>query len=401
VNVSFLRTNELSEAQRFDVTEILEAVFPGESIATTVRECYFSGYQPHDQNIVIGTVDKEVAGVAIIQKRQVRLQGCIFDALTVGPVAVKPCFQGKGFSKYLLTGVDKAARYLNAALIYLVGIKNFYHQFGYFPCLSRSKVSIMLCDIGDDPEISCAKLVDWHKPQMQDAFDQLAAQNSLTSHRGQGDWRWLFEWGIRGVYFYDPVVIENRGKVIGYVTGDIKQEKWIREAVYLADAQSLRGFLAGLKMYGNYRNIDFVEVMTPLDSPLYSYLIHRGKGVFTQLISNNSGQLLKIANWKALSIILTERWNQVNRLKYEEKLSVELVGAEVKIYIYNKGPDELNRSRNPALRFPALYLPGVLAGLYQRKHLFSEPLSDDGDRVIDFFESAKLAPPFIFQGDNL
>ena len=80
---------------------------------------------------LVAELDGELVGYIILSKIQIDNGQQLFDALTLGPVAVLPKLHGKSIGSQLIKEAHKRAKSLGHEVIVLLGHKNYYPRFGY------------------------------------------------------------------------------------------------------------------------------------------------------------------------------------------------------------------------------------------------------------------------------
>lgn len=80
---------------------------------------------------LVAELDGELVGYIILSKIQIDNGQQLFDALTLGPVAVVPRLHGKSIGSQLIKEVHKRAENLGHEVIILLGHKDYYPRFGY------------------------------------------------------------------------------------------------------------------------------------------------------------------------------------------------------------------------------------------------------------------------------
>jgi len=400
MKVTCIKTDELNSIIKQSIFKLLDSAFGNTVISKTLYNCYFNGYKSTHPNIVLLSDGKNVVGVAAVRIKQISMQGCYLGAITVGPVAIDPIYQGFGYSSLLLAAVDNLANQLDACLIYLVGINNFYQKYDYYPCLARSKIILEKKDIQSCDDVKCEKMTLSHANVVKRIYNELSELNCCTCFRSNDDWDWLINYAKDTYYFYQPIVVRYKDKVIGYYTTDPDDKPRIREAVYSINENEIVPLLAGLKQYASMNLIDTVEIMTPIGSPLYNYVIHRSKGVFTQLMSDNSGQLMKIVDYQPIISQLTVKWNLLLR-KSNRNVRFDVDVKNVNIYVCHAGNNSPESIADHTVSCSREHFPGLLSNLYKSDYVLNTRCIVDDAIISHIGALLDNKTPFIYQGDNL
>ena len=82
---------------------------------------------------LVAELNGELVGYIILTKIKIDNGQQLFDALTLGPVAVLPRLHKKGIGSQLINEVHKRAKNLGHQVIVLLGHKDYYPRFGYEP----------------------------------------------------------------------------------------------------------------------------------------------------------------------------------------------------------------------------------------------------------------------------
>lgn len=80
---------------------------------------------------LVAELEGELVGYIILTKIKIDNGDQLFDALTLGPVAVLPKLHRKGIGGQLINEVHKRAEKLGHEIIILLGHKDYYPRFGY------------------------------------------------------------------------------------------------------------------------------------------------------------------------------------------------------------------------------------------------------------------------------
>ena len=155
-------SNKLKKYEQTNVVALLESAFGNDLFSKSVNNAFFTGYKPNVKNFVLIYDDKYIVGIAVVGFRKVKLVSNSFKAMTVGPIAIDPIYQGRGLSKLLMEHLDLIGVKSKTDVIYLGGIRDFYRQFDYFSCLSKSKIVIDKDDLPVVPNVTVLALAVPH-----------------------------------------------------------------------------------------------------------------------------------------------------------------------------------------------------------------------------------------------
>ncbi len=375
----------LSSAQGSDVLTLLMRAFD-DNVHAANTQTAFVGYRSPYPNLVRVLNGDELVGVALVAKRNIGMGGSRFDALTVGPLAIDPGYQGRGLSIYLMEGIDGLAAKLGASLIYLVGTPGFYGQYEYFPVLSRSKLVVQTESIPTHSGVYVRPYCEEDLPALKDIFRHNSEMHSCSSRRSDGDWEWLTKHARDTYYFNNPQVVLRGRTVVGYFCADARDPRRIREALPGFGSEDARHFLSGLRQCVRDPGSTVLEIMTPSESVLHK-LVRKGQDcTYTELIQRNAGQLMKIADAE-------EVFKQVSGEPGDSP------GRPAPITLTWAEERERQRARYEGIgELPSEQLPGLLSGYLQveghHNHLYSPELSS-------LLGELSQQSPFVYQGDNL
>ena len=383
-------SNKLKKYEQTNVVVLLESAFGNDLFSKSVKNAFFTGYKPNVKNFVLIYDDKYIVGIAVVGFRKVKLVSNSFKAMTVGPIAIDPIYQGRGLSKLLMEHLDLIGVKSKTDVIYLGGIRDFYRQFDYVSCLSKSKIVIDKDDLPVVPNVTVLALDKKSLGSVKSLFRNACLANTLTSVRGSNEWKFLTKFCKNSYHFFKPQVVLFNGKVTGYFCLDPVERGRIRESVYIQNFSQLNRFLAGLRFYFDKLGCSQIEVMTPRNSVIYDYCKRDLTCVFVEYIKNNAGQLLKI-----LDIELFVAKVNVSMVKY--CLRIEIVNPVMQIKIFSTRRAKKN-TEDCVFCAPELF-PGIVTG-----HHCLSVLKNYG-KISNMFKcdlnlafNSKL--PFIYQGDN-
>ncbi len=380
----------LAKSDQQAVLEVLSRAFDSPILAENTRSGFFRGYESPYPNVVLVRVGGEVAAVAVVSKRTIRLLNSSVPALTVGPLAIHPDYQGQGLASQLMGGVHALASELAVGVTYLQGIPGFYSRYGYHPLLSRSKVVFRADDIRPAGAVEVRQATSSDLPELSNLFDLNARLFSCSSQRTKDDWEWLTKHGSSTYYFFRPSVVVAHGEVVGYFCSDATDLGRIREACYRLADSDIALFLTGLKKYATNQHISVLELMAAHGSPVHEHMKRAGDAEFVELIQQTSGQLLRVGD---LDLVMSHI--QASLKKADLTLVAHEAASKVIITISTRSrPDEAEKVILSAERLPGL-LSGYLAGTSA-----IDPGVPLKPHALRFLELAGAQSPFIYQGDN-
>jgi predicted N-acetyltransferase YhbS len=375
--------DRLTDGEGLRVLDLLDRAFGDDIYSSNTRSAFFGGYQSESPNVVLLHVDRDLAGVAVVGTRTIHLAGAQVSALTVGPLAIDPRFQKRGLSSLLMSGIDDLASALGAPVAYLQGTPGFYHRFGYYPLLARTKVSLNTDAIETLGGVKVRPFSDRYLPEMINLFEVNSRMYSCASTRSEQDWDWLTRYACDTYYFYRPKVVTADDQFVGYFCGDSRESGRIREAVHGTGSEEIGLFLSGLKAFSSGGRTGALEIMTPAGSPLHEYLRRGMDATFTESMQSNGGQLMKVFDVEQLLSKVHAAGAMSCIRDSESKLP-----ALAPLSSMRPGDAGLPVSIGE-------HLPGVLSGYLPPGGMPTEAVGT-GPTI----GRARTQTPFIYQGDN-
>lgn len=377
--VSFVSLDQVSAETREQVRGVLDSAFGDNQFFSNTQACFFSGYISERPNAVLVWSGSTLAGIAIVGARKIRLAGGGLEAITIGPLAVRPVFQGKGFGRMILSGIETLAKELGATVGYLQGAPGFYKQFGYFPFLARSKLVVSLESVKRFGDVSSEDLTFAHRGPVKRIYDAESSKFTCTAVRSESDWNWLTKYASKSYYFYQPQVVLRRGEMIGYFASDPREPGRIREAVYSSRPENVSAFVSAVADYVRARGAASLELMTPPGTAIHDYAKASLDATFTQLIQRNRGQLMKVYDVDKVFSMLSPGFDGRS-----DRISSSI------------GMGALRKSDTENMPVAALEeLPGLLSGYIDLA--YSRGPADSRKWFADISNNTQQ---FIFQGDN-
>ncbi len=379
--------DRLTKAEGIRILDLLDRAFGDDVYSANTRNAFFRGYQSEFPNVVLLHSENDLAGLAILGTRIIALAGAQIYALTVGPIAIDPRFQNRGLSALLMAGIDELAADLGASVIYLVGIPGFYHLYGYYPLLSRTKVTLKMDAIQSCRGVEVHPYSERYLPEIINLFRINAQMNSCASTRSERDWEWLTRYACDTYYFFKPQVVRSYSQVVGYFCSDAREPGRVREAVYAFGDEEINSFLNGVKEFFAIPNPATLEIMTPANSPLHRYVREGLDATFTEIIQGNGGQLLKICDEDQL--LSKVRAASARALNHGSHPSQSGFSPQVDAEWLEGGLESFSAER----------LPGVLSGYHRRVGQETQYSASAGNADV-LVDQLSRQTPFIYQGDN-
>lgn len=291
LEIKFKKNQEISNFE--DIVSLLENAFPDLFFAQSIKSSFFNGYNSNYPNFVLIEKENKPLAVAVVGLRKIRLFDSFSTALTIGPVAVAKNMQKKGLGRMLMEGVENLAQTLSADLLYLVGIQGFYKNLGFKTFMKRSKIVI---DSSELPNIQASfeSYDSRYKNNLINCYRDLSSRFNYSALRTDEIWDWLLNHATNSYYFYKPqIVLDKLNNFVGYFTYDPNNPSRLRESAYINQVSTIETFLSGLRAYACTFEIKKIELMTPKNSPLYSFCKKYLNFSFVELYNVDAGQMIK------------------------------------------------------------------------------------------------------------
>ena len=373
-----------------DIGMLLKKSFKNDFISNNIvnilrnKDCLNSNFkiiQLQDNNTIVGIAICDIRYINFLEEK--------VKSLSIGPVAIAPKHQKKGYSSVLMKAIDNLAFNLNIKIGYLGGINNFYSKYNYFPCMSKSKVIINVNDIKNTTIATYEKYKPKHLIEIKYLYNNLSLKYHLTARRYNKVWDHLVK-GVSGSFhFYNPQVVLLKDKVIGYFCTDPLEKYRIREAVYLDELASIDEFILCIVSYALKNNLDKVEIMTTINSTLYTQLKKNHSFTYIEYLKKSGGQLMKFFDIEYVSKLFSIYISN-------DILKVEHVVQNDSIHFKCKYKNNIIQNFNCEFEF----IPGLLSNYYSIENA-SRNFNKVNQKVRNVISNNIIKKqPFIFQGDN-
>ncbi len=374
-----------------EALRLLELAFPSGPHATEAQQAFFSDLSvPPPVRVVSIHSNKTLVAIAFARVVKLNVSDFKVVALTVGPLAVHPAFQGRGIGRCLMEHLDVFASALNAEAIYLQGIPDFYTKFGYFPFFARCKFRVLKpapTTVAEHYIIRDASMAD--QRTLSDVYEELTSNLTCAAERSSDVWRWLLGPASRSWYFNRPRVVESQQGVVGYFCVDKSDASRVREAVYRPDFLSCSTVLVAIVQERFASGAAHVDLMTWPNSPLWQVAPKLIDGDLLIHSRRSSGQLVKLLRPE----VMLERFIRARGFDGQ----VVLDGADgrtgsVACFRCEAGSLTLSQAAIPAWLFGAASIHHLV---YRAEARVSGSFVDHVSRL-EFLHNG----PFVFQGDN-
>lgn len=353
----------------------------------------------------VAIADGRVVSVAVLGRRHLRFGPCLIPAMTIGPVATHPDYEGQGFGTAVMGDVAAFMARCRAHLGYIQGIPGFYSRFGYYSYLAKSKIVVQRAAM--EPFLGrgvLRRMKPEDLPDVRRIYNHATSRRTCAARRDAATWTWLTR-SRRNALFFEPRVIQDReGITAGYVTFDPVDPFHVREVVVRQDPVACAAALGAICRAAARKHAQEVELKLPWDGALMTFCRQRVGGVFHAYCNPTGGSLMRIVDFprlmKSLEPLLSERIRAADR-RFSGRMRL-VAGTESVGLRLDKGTVSTGRANGgPALVVPERWLPGLLTGYCTPDDL----RLTEGVAVPPTLRSllSVLFPrcwPFVYQGDN-
>ncbi len=394
------------ERERGEVLDTLTRAFRTNVWERHVTEALWKPPAYHPEHTRVVVADGRVVSVAFLGFRRIRFGHCTIPAMTIGPVATHPEFEGHGFASALFRDAQAYMRTRGIPLAYLQGVRGFYGRLGFFPFLAKSKIVV-----ARDNMQFCAtygRLVPMRPSDLGEVgrlYDRATRDRLCAARRDDRVWQWLAGPGRSAFFFHKPHTIRDaRDRLVGYVTFDPVDAFHLREIVVAQRPAACQAALGAVYKAARRKKVEQVELKVPRDDALVTFCRQHVGGVFHEYCNPIGGALLCILDLPQVMVGMMDllaarlRACQVTRV-LEFTLATE--GCQVGLRLSAAGGTVTQGVRAPVAFISERWLPGLLTGYYTPGDLRQDP----GVRI----PAALIGPlsilfprcwPFVYQADN-
>jgi predicted acetyltransferase len=334
------------------------------------RKVMWSGstFDPEHTRIVVA--DGRVVSQVIMAPRMMRFGPVGIPAMTVGGVATHPDYQRLGYNAVCMNDCTRYMKEHGYLLAYMQGFRKYYHRFGYYPYSASGGVTVFAGESQRQGLPGRLRAMTGRDiPRVARLYEKATKGYVCTAVRDRAVWEWLMRCGKHTSFFENPkVILDQRGRLCGYLTMGGGDDLIIRELVVLQDERSWRvalwnmGWLArryGLKKYG--LPLTWGEPMT--------VFLRQEFETWTSLNTKpDGGRLLMVVDFPALMTalepFLTERWRAaspaVRNARWTLKSEIGSVGITASAGRIRVG----GRRSGPRVRIGMRWLSGLLTGYH-------------------------------------
>lgn len=369
-------------AEREDIRKMVKACFPNApepGMENHVFNALWRGptFRPEHTRIVV--VDGRVVSVVVLGPRLFRFGPVSVPAMTVGPVATHPDFQGHG---YAAMAMNDSSRYMERngfLLADLQGNRKLYAHFGYYGFQWTGGLSVMTCDA--EKEVQPGRLRPMTMadlPRVSALYRSATANRILSGDRTPEMWQWLLQFGSRTWLFRKPrVILDGRGRFCGYLTATWGQGFGACELVVRDDDASRRAALGAMVRAAKALKTEEFGISLPWDEPMAAFLrqVVGCKHSFT--CRRGGGPQLKIVDFpvlmKRLRPLFSERWRNSGGRAARSPFTLSTEIGQVAFRFSSGAVRVEDRPVGEKVRVPQKWLSGLLSGAHPVADIVGRP----------------------------
>jgi len=279
-------------------------------------------YKREHTRIVIddGTV---VAGVAIVEL-PVRYGDATLKLGGISCVATDPDAWKKGYGRACMSDtVDYMIRD-GFDISFLLGIRNYYHRFGY-----RTSLRWFVCRYAPrdveakmPPGMRSRKMRKSDIPKMAALYEKTIGRCDLSVVRTKEDWKWYFRFGR---FSNGQVLLDGRGNVLAYA--QISGGGRINELAVVDSVEAYEGVLAIIREEARNSFVQSVDIFAPPEGGFARYCHYKKRIGWHYWTDYEGGPMLRLMNvdevFRKIGGTLSRRWQSAPRSIAAEAVTVK------------------------------------------------------------------------------
>ena len=393
-----------TEADRREALRVMRDGFG--SLPQVIRSrCSDPIFKPEHGRVVVA--NGHVVSAAIVGPRRIRFGPVRVPALTIGPVATSEAHRKRGYAAALMNDITAYAKSRGVLVTYLGAIPDFYHRFGYFPFRVPTRATVRYANAKKAALPGrMRKMTRKDVAAVRPIYDRVAKNRICAAARDRLVWDWLLGPGSKTWQWMNArVILDRKGAVHGYATGDFEDRINIRELVVNPKEESIRIALGALAWQARRAVVGEMEVQLPFDDP-FAVLIRQLVGAdFTFRAQSTGGQLMCIVDLpellRRLEPLFTRRLRDSDAGLTPVEFTLHCDGERAGFRVNSKSVRVGRASARRIARVPRRWMTGLLTGY----HTVQDIRQREGVAI-----PASLQPvmemlfpggwPFVFQGDN-
>ncbi|MBA4387671.1 MAG: hypothetical protein C0404_06795 [Verrucomicrobia bacterium] len=392
---------------RDEAMEMIVKSFPDSpQMAIEMPRARYKGiaFDPGLTRVVVA--DGRVVSAVVMAPRSVRFGSVLVPAMTVGPVATRTEYRGKGYCAVAMNDATREMRKRGVLLAYLAGSCPLYARFGYFRFMVVSLGRVRVADA--DREALPGRLRRMTRadlPRVAELYERANKGRIMSAARDAALWQWLLTCGVHSWLFPSPkVIVDDQHRVRGYVTFKKTDGMVVEEIIVPEDEASSRVAMGALSREARSRKLEEFVLAFSWNSPLGLFL-RRLVGVQVTMHNRNAGPLLKIVDFPALMRALRPLFAQrlkasgarFSGVRFNLASEIGAAGFEVAGNKINVG----EAVRGERVCIPQYWLSGLITGYWSVQDVMHDPKVKLSARLRPLMEIVFPAGwPYAYRGDN-
>jgi|GEM_PF-898582 len=287
-------------------------------------------YKPEHTRIVVDE-GKVVAGVAIVEL-PVRYGNATLKLGGISCVATDPDMQKRGYGRACMQDTVEYMIRDGFDISFLLGIRNYYHRFGYRSALIWAPVKLNPHALpGTLPKgLRSRKMRRSDIPQMAALYERTIGKCDLAVVRTEEDWKWYFQFGRMS---NGAVLLNEGGELLAYTTANPGGRLRVNELAVADSKEAYQGVLAMLREQAKEAFANDIEVWTVPEGGFARYCLCREYGQWHRWTTYEGGPMLRLMNvdplFSKIASTLSQRWQNAPRNVAAEAITIRCPLGEV------------------------------------------------------------------------
>ena len=362
-------------------------------------------YDPEHTRIAV--VDGQVVSGVVMGPRSIRFGPVTVPAMTLGPVGTHDQHRKQGYAAVAMNDASDYMARTGVLVAYLQGIPDFYYRFGYYPFTApgNAKFSREAARRESLPG-KLRKMARDDVPKVRRLFERVTSSRVCAAAREDDVWDWLLGPGGHSWFFQNPrVITDDRGRLAGYLTTNLKEGLEVREFVVRQDEASCRVALGALTREAKRREVKEIELRLPWDDAMAVFLRQFVGAHFSMHSNPTGGALMKVVDFPALmrrlEPLFTQRWCDASARLSGGVFTLESEIGAVGVRLTRNQVRITEPVAGAKVRVPQRWLSGLLTGYHAAGDIAPRKGARIPGELLPVMEA--LFPrgwPFVYQGDN-
>ncbi len=253
-----------------------------------------------------------VAGVAIVE-HPVRYGDAVLRLGGISTVATDPDTRKRGYARACMQDtVDFMARD-GFDVSFLLGIRDFYHRFGYRTALvwSACQYNAREFDGAMPPKLRTRKMRRSDIPALRKLHDATVGLRDLSVRRSEEDWRWYFRFAKIGE---GRVIVDDAGHLVAYFVAEVRSGSVRVNEVAVEDRHdAYDAVLATLRSVARDAFAASADMFLLPDCGFERYCVYKKRMAVRRWSDYEGGPMLRLMNVEPLfgkvASTLSRRWS--------------------------------------------------------------------------------------------